>query len=224
MSHLGDAASALVDGELAGLDPHTRERTLFHVATCHNCQADVEAQRLLKMRLRLGAGTPAVPDGLLHALLSIADADAYAGAAADAALLAATSIPGAASRRPPWRVVSAAPRGRTDAGGPGRGVRTTGRSRPRYMAAAGLAASVVVGLGGGGALTGAASVATGTAGTAGTAGAAATSPSLASASSSSSTSSTLVTAGVISSTMAADTRPVVRPHARAALSVVYRRP
>ncbi|MBW1598757.1 anti-sigma factor [Streptomyces sp. JJ38] len=43
--HLGDSLAALVDGEL-GHD--ARERVLAHLATCHGCKAEADAQRQLK--------------------------------------------------------------------------------------------------------------------------------------------------------------------------------
>lgn len=52
MTHLGDAASALVDDELDGT---ARERALAHIATCDKCKADVETAQLMKTRLALAA-------------------------------------------------------------------------------------------------------------------------------------------------------------------------
>ncbi|MCG3042936.1 zf-HC2 domain-containing protein [Streptomyces sp. S1A] len=43
--HLGDRLAALVDGELGH---ETRERVLAHLATCHTCKAEADAQRRLK--------------------------------------------------------------------------------------------------------------------------------------------------------------------------------
>src|SRR5674536_74046 len=48
MSHLGDLAAAVVDGEL-GHD--ARDRALAHLAGCLPCRADVDAQRQIKARL-----------------------------------------------------------------------------------------------------------------------------------------------------------------------------
>ncbi|MEE1939203.1 zf-HC2 domain-containing protein [Streptomyces sp. TRM 70361] len=43
--HLGDRLAALVDGELGH---ETRERVLAHLATCHACKTEADAQRRLK--------------------------------------------------------------------------------------------------------------------------------------------------------------------------------
>lgn len=43
--HLGDRLAALVDGELGH---ETRERVLAHLATCHSCKAEADAQRRVK--------------------------------------------------------------------------------------------------------------------------------------------------------------------------------
>ena len=48
MSHLGDLAAAVVDGEL-GHD--ARDRALAHLAGCLPCRAEVDAQRRIKARL-----------------------------------------------------------------------------------------------------------------------------------------------------------------------------
>jgi hypothetical protein len=120
-THLGDAASALADAELDGLGPHGLERAEAHLAECSRCRAEVEQERRSKARLSWAAGAPALPDHALEALLRIGTGPAVTLG---------------------WPA---------PAGGPSpavvRGVR---RSRGRYVAVAGLAASVVVGLGAGG--------------------------------------------------------------------------
>jgi anti-sigma factor RsiW len=55
--HLGDLGAALVDDQLS---PETRELALAHLASCPECQRDVEQQRRLKARLRCLA-EPALP-------------------------------------------------------------------------------------------------------------------------------------------------------------------
>jgi hypothetical protein len=195
MSHLGDLASVLVDDELGSLDSESRERALAHLSTCSTCEADVDAQRHIKARMKLAAGVPAAPAGLLDSLLRIPEAAEPA--------TPRTSVPGVSTRRPPLRSASGAPRGRIDATGPGRALRAA--TRGRYVAAAGLAASVVVGLGGGGSM-----IASGASGTSQQAPA--------------SPRPSVTTVEMVSTTFPADNRPIVRPHGKAALSVVYRRP
>jgi anti-sigma factor RsiW len=55
--HLGDLGAALVDDQLS---PETRDLALAHLASCAECQRDVEQQRRLKARLRLLA-EPSLP-------------------------------------------------------------------------------------------------------------------------------------------------------------------
>ena len=55
--HLGDLGAALVDDQLS---PETRDLALAHLASCPECQRDVEQQRRLKARLRCLA-EPALP-------------------------------------------------------------------------------------------------------------------------------------------------------------------
>ncbi|NLU67302.1 zf-HC2 domain-containing protein [Streptomyces sp. HNM0574] len=63
-AHLGDRLAALVDGEL-GHD--ARERVLAHLATCHSCKAEADAQRSLKS-VFADAAPPPPSDGLLARL------------------------------------------------------------------------------------------------------------------------------------------------------------
>jgi anti-sigma factor RsiW len=58
--HLGDLGAALVDDQLS---PETRDLALAHLASCPECQRDVEQQRRLKARLRCLA-EPALPFNL----------------------------------------------------------------------------------------------------------------------------------------------------------------
>ncbi|WP_320779169.1 anti-sigma factor family protein [Streptomyces sp. CRN 30] len=69
--HLGDRLSALVDGEL-GHD--ARERVLAHVATCHKCKAEVDAQRRLK-NVFAEAAPPAPSESFLARLQGLPAGD-----------------------------------------------------------------------------------------------------------------------------------------------------
>ncbi|HEX5565692.1 MAG TPA: zf-HC2 domain-containing protein [Streptomyces sp.] len=62
--HLGDRLAALVDGELGH---ETRERVLAHLATCHSCKAEADAQRRLKS-VFAAAEPPSPPESLLARL------------------------------------------------------------------------------------------------------------------------------------------------------------
>ncbi|MFH0242501.1 zf-HC2 domain-containing protein [Streptomyces sp. HK10] len=62
--HLGDRLAALVDGELGH---ETRERVLAHLATCHTCKAEADAQRRLKS-VFADAVPPPPSEGLLARL------------------------------------------------------------------------------------------------------------------------------------------------------------
>ena len=53
--HLGDLGAALVDDQLS---PELRDLALAHLASCPECQRDVEQQRRLKARLRCLAEPP----------------------------------------------------------------------------------------------------------------------------------------------------------------------
>jgi len=207
MTHLGDTASALVDGELAGLDDHARAHALAHLAGCATCRADVDAERRIRARLRAASAVqPPLPAGLSASLRAIAVTDGGVGThAAGLAGLAGSgrpavtpgpTSPSAAGVAP--KATDRRPRGRDDSRGPGR----HRRSRVRYAAVAGLAASVMVGLGGGSIV--------------GAAGTAARAPSGPGPASSVETVSTTTVSG--------DSRPVVQPNNRISLSVVYRRP
>lgn len=67
---LGEALSALVDGEL---DHQARERAYSHLAGCAGCRAELDAERALKARLSdLRAGTPAPPGAVVETLLALA--------------------------------------------------------------------------------------------------------------------------------------------------------
>ncbi|WP_326807578.1 MULTISPECIES: zf-HC2 domain-containing protein [unclassified Streptomyces] len=91
--HLGDRLAALVDGEL-GHD--ARERVLSHLATCHSCKAEADAQRRLK-NVFADTAPPPPSDGLLARLQGLpAGGDACAGRADDTDRDTDGSGPGAA--------------------------------------------------------------------------------------------------------------------------------
>jgi anti-sigma factor RsiW len=69
MGHLGDQAAAFVDGEL---DHDTRDRVMAHLTRCAACRAEVNAQRLVKSRLKAMSETPP-PPSLLAALHRMAE-------------------------------------------------------------------------------------------------------------------------------------------------------
>ncbi|UGY93485.1 zf-HC2 domain-containing protein [Streptomyces gobiensis] len=62
--HLGDRLAALIDGELGH---ESRERVLAHLATCHNCKAEADAQRRVKS-VFADTAPPGPSDGLLARL------------------------------------------------------------------------------------------------------------------------------------------------------------
>jgi anti-sigma factor RsiW len=68
VTHLGEVAAALVDGEL---DHASRERAQRHLAHCGPCRAEVEAQRRLKAVLGGLAGTPRPAPDLTARLLAL---------------------------------------------------------------------------------------------------------------------------------------------------------
>jgi anti-sigma factor RsiW len=118
MSHLGHRLSALIDGELDGVE---RDRVLVHLAGCESCRTDAIALRTLKRRM-----------------------NALGEAAADAALtrrligLAKPSGPGAQGGQPRWPRSAAA----------GSYATAQGREvRPSWYVAIGATAVVLVGLG-----------------------------------------------------------------------------
>lgn len=73
MTHLGDVAAALVDGELGHA---ARERALRHLTACGRCRAEVDAQRALKASLHGSAVVaPVAHDALRVRLLALPVAD-----------------------------------------------------------------------------------------------------------------------------------------------------
>ena len=71
MSHLGRWLSALVDGELDGIE---RDRVLNHVAGCDACRQEANAMRALKRRLTALGGTCA-ESPIASRLIEIARSD-----------------------------------------------------------------------------------------------------------------------------------------------------
>ncbi|RCG18670.1 zf-HC2 domain-containing protein [Sphaerisporangium album] len=69
MSHLGERASALIDGELGHAE---RERALAHLTFCADCRAELDSIRALKSRLR-SLDPPAVPADLTMSLLRMSE-------------------------------------------------------------------------------------------------------------------------------------------------------
>jgi hypothetical protein len=207
VTHLGDLACALVDGELGA---EARDEARAHVASCAPCQIEVAQQRHVKRRLHAVARADAVDpcNSLLAKLRAIPDAaqrgcDLPLDEAAPGALTLGLEGVRRSGRRlsgrraPSWPGRSR-PARRT---APSAAVRPNlaRRAGPRTVAAAGLAASVMVGLGGG--VTG--SSASGS-------GAPTQLPQ---------TSASPSTAQSVSLDI-----PAPRPYVRTAVSVVYRRP
>lgn len=69
MAHLGERASAFVDGELGHAE---RERALAHLTFCGDCRREVESVRALKSRLR-ALDTPSLSADLTMSLLHMAE-------------------------------------------------------------------------------------------------------------------------------------------------------
>jgi hypothetical protein len=68
MSHLGEKATMLVDGQL-GVE--AAERALMHIAGCAPCREAVEIERLTKRRLAT-LGAPCPDSDLVHRLMGLA--------------------------------------------------------------------------------------------------------------------------------------------------------
>lgn len=69
MSHLGDRLISLIDGEL---DHDARDRVLAHLAVCHECRAEADAQRQLKSMISDLDG-PEPSDDFLRRLRTLAE-------------------------------------------------------------------------------------------------------------------------------------------------------
>jgi anti-sigma factor RsiW len=68
MSHLGHRLSALIDGELDGME---RDRVLVHLARCDSCREDAVALRTLKRRMN-ALGEAAADSALTRRLMGLA--------------------------------------------------------------------------------------------------------------------------------------------------------
>jgi hypothetical protein len=201
VTHLGDQVCVLIDGELVG-DAH--EQALAHLAECGQCWRAAADYRRVKA---LVAAMAAVDDGsepspdFLGRLLTIPQIEAgQAGHSEQSAPPVSHALRRPRSRRLLGRTAPSRP---LKTGVPA----TNRRPRNRTVAAAGFAASVVVGLGG--AISGSVAV-TATAGSVG-----ATGPSAPTA---------LPTDGVSLVAAIPAGAVVPRPGGRVAVSVVYRRP
>ncbi len=192
MTHLGNLVGVLIDDELGG---DAYDHAVTHLDECAQCRRDVAQQRWVKTQLA-HAQPALLPDTALFArLLQIPESAAGSSLAQDVELPGELALSG--SRR-----LTPSPRSRRLLGrtAPSRPLRTGQpagrRPRTRTVAAAGFAASVVVGFSG--AISGSAAVPTG-------AGAA--------------------TSAFPAAALGAPISAVVpRPGARTAVSVVYRRP
>jgi hypothetical protein len=204
VTHLGDQVCVLIDGELVG-DAH--EQALAHVAECGQCwRAAADYRRVKALVAAIDECSDPSPD-FLGRLLTIPQIEARQSEQAGQAGRADQPAPPAG--RSPSRPRSRRLLGRSAPSRPLKtGVPATNRRpRNRTVAAAGFAASVVVGLGG--AISGSAAV-TATAGSVG-----ATGPSA----------PTTLPSNAVSLVAAIPAGAVVpRPSGRVAVSVVYRRP
>jgi anti-sigma factor RsiW len=72
VSHLGHRLSALIDGELGGVE---RDRVLVHLAKCEPCRSEAVALRALKRRMN-ALGEAAADSGLTRRLMGLAQPDA----------------------------------------------------------------------------------------------------------------------------------------------------
>ena len=105
MSHLGHRLSALIDGELDGME---RDRVLVHLAGCDSCREDAVALRTLKRRMN-ALGEAAADAGLTRRLMGLAqpgDSALHGGQARWSHLAAAGSFTSHGGRelRPSWYV------------------------------------------------------------------------------------------------------------------------
>jgi hypothetical protein len=197
VTHLGDQVCVLIDGELIG-DAH--EQALAHLAECGQCwRAAADYRRVKALVAGIDdCGDPS-PD-FLGRLLTIPQTEAgHAGESEQAPPLVSHAPRRPRSRRLLGRTAPSRP---LKTGVPA----TNRRPRNRTVAAAGFAASVVVGLGG--AISGSVAV-TATSGSVG-----ATGPSAPTTLPTSAVSLVSIPAGAV----------VPRPSGRVAVSVVYRRP
>jgi anti-sigma factor RsiW len=105
MSHLGHRLSALIDGELDGME---RDRVLVHLAGCDSCREDAVALRTLKRRMN-ALGEAAADSALTRRLMGLAQpsgAGLQGGQARWSRMAAAGSFTSHGGRelRPSWYV------------------------------------------------------------------------------------------------------------------------
>jgi hypothetical protein len=183
VTHLGDLASTLIDDELGG---DAYDHAVVHVGECAQCRRDVAEQRWVKAQLAQAQPAAEADPGFLARLLQIPELQPVEPDPRSRQL-------DVSAQRRSRRLI-----GRTPPSRPLRtGQPTSRRPRTRTVAAAGFAASVVVGFSG--AISGSAAIPAGV-------GASATSA---------------FPAAALGAPISA---VVPRPGARTAVSVVYRRP
>jgi anti-sigma factor RsiW len=119
MGHLGHRVSALIDGELDGVE---RDRVLVHLARCESCRQEAVALRTLKRRMN-ALGEAAADSALTRRLMGLAYLNGPAGQGG----------------QPLWSRAPAA-----HASAPARGAREL---RPSWYVAFGATAAVLVGVG-----------------------------------------------------------------------------
>jgi anti-sigma factor RsiW len=106
VSHLGHRLSALIDGELDGVE---RDRVLVHLARCESCRSEAVALRILKRRMH-ALGEAAADSALTRRLIGLAqpgNEESQSGAAPWSRLGGVRSLVSADSGRelrPAWYV------------------------------------------------------------------------------------------------------------------------
>jgi len=197
VTHLGNLVCVLIDDELGG---DAYDHAVVHLDDCAECRRAVAAQRWVKAQLAATQPMAAPDPGLLARLLQIPELDTTPPESPSARQLELTSSSQSSSAPLSRAARSRRLLGRTAPSRPLRTGQPAGRRpRTRTVAAAGFAASVVVGFSG--AISGSAAVSTGV-------GASGGSPSATSA-------------AALGTPIPA---VVPRPGSRVAVSVVYRRP
>jgi anti-sigma factor RsiW len=105
MSHLGHRLSALIDGELDGME---RDRVLVHLAGCESCRTDAIALRTLKRRMN-ALGEAAADAALTRRLMGLAQPSGPAAQGQSrwprpASAGSYATAPGGREVRPSWYV------------------------------------------------------------------------------------------------------------------------
>jgi anti-sigma factor RsiW len=102
MGHLGHRLSALIDGELDGME---RDRVLVHLARCQPCREDAVALRTLKRRMN-ALGEAAADSALTGRLMGLAQPSSLGGERRWPGMPAASicTAHGARELRPSWYV------------------------------------------------------------------------------------------------------------------------